>query len=560
MMARHGARMPPRAKSARFRLPANRHSTFIPLSGSPAAAATVQFCEMKRYLIALVLSGIVDAISYMVVTPSLVFYVTSCGGTKEQYGLIMSSFSFSSFCFKPVLGAWSDASGFRVPFLTSLGISTLGGLVYLAASALPYGRPAIMGILAARLLGGCGAANSALGFAYVARGTPREEQTSVNSMLSMMRILGMAIGPGVNILVSWINVDFGSWSLTPLNSVGLILIVCNLAAIVAILVFLEEPEFSDEDEGEGGENDVESVNKPMLSKQSSSFAASTLQVTRAFMSIDILVPLLSLFMFNANFQLIETGFAPAAYDALGWEPVQTSLALGSVSFIIALCMYVVMNLSKRGASDTILLTGGLIVSTLAYTALYFAWTQTASGLRFYLPIAAAASSFPFLGAPTRSLFTVAIDSKPVLKKSQGSMQAVLSMGASVAGFVAPGLIAAYCLRHPDEVEASKDKRELSPWSLIAPLLSLLTLLGVAFVVISNQRKAAIPKRVQESEMSREDEKALGETAMLLTGGKPEVRRNESVRGREQRSSMLATLRSSSCQCGMGLTQARDGAV
>ncbi len=147
---------------------------------------------MKRYLIALVLSGIVDAISYMVVTPSLVFYVTSCGGTKEQYGLIMSSFSFSSFCFKPVLGAWSDASGFRVPFLTSLGISTLGGLVYLAASALPYGRPAIGAILAARLLGGCGAANSALGFAYVARGTPREEQTSVNSMLSMMRILGVS--------------------------------------------------------------------------------------------------------------------------------------------------------------------------------------------------------------------------------------------------------------------------------------------------------------------------------------------------------------------------------
>jgi len=517
---------------------------------------------MKRYLIALVLSGIVDAISYMVVTPSLVFYVTSCGGTKEQYGLIMSSFSFSSFCFKPVLGAWSDARGFRVPFLTSLGISTLGGLVYLLASALPNGRPAIGAILAARLLGGCGAANSALGFAYVARGTPREEQTSVNSMLSMMRILGMAIGPGVNVLVSWINVDFGTWSLTPLNSVGLILILCNLAAIVAIVVFLEEPKFADEDgdEGEGGENDVESATKPMLSKQSSSFAASTLEVTRAFMSMDILVPLLSIFMFNANFQLIETGFAPAAYDALGWMPVQTSLALGSVSFIIALFMYVVMTLSKRGVADTRLLTGGLIVSTLAYTSLYFCWTQTASGWGFYLPIAVAASSFPFLGAPTRSLFTVAVDSKPVLKKSQGSMQAVLSMGASVAGFVAPGLIAAYCLRQPDEVDASKDKRELSPWSLIAPLLSLLTLVGVAFIVISNKRKAVIPKSEQETETSKEDKKALGETSALLSDCKPEVRRVSSASGREQRSSIVAALRSSACQCGMGLTQARDDAA
>ena len=511
---------------------------------------------MKRYLIALVLSGIVDAISYMVVTPSLVFYVTECGGTKENYGLIMSSFSFSSFCFKPVLGAWSDTGGFRVPFLTSLSISTLGGLVYLLASALPYGRPAIGAILAARLLGGCGAANSALGFAYVARATPREEQTSVNSMLSMMRILGMAIGPGVNVLVSWVNVDFGKWALTPFNSVGLILIMCNLAAMVAIVIFLEEPKFSD-DEEEEGENDMESPNKPVLSKQSSSFVASTVEVARAFLSIDILVPLLSIFMFNANFQLIETGFAPAAYDALAWGPVQTSLALGSVSFIIALFMYVVMNLSRKGMSDTRLLSGGLVMSTLAYLALYFCWVQTASGWGFYLPIAAAASSFPFLGAPTRSLFTAAVDSKPALKKSQGSMQAVLSMGASVAGFVAPGLIAAFCLRHPDEVDASKDKRELSPWSLIAPLLSLLTLLGVACVAISNKRTATKGKAEQESEMSIEDEKALGETSALLS----KDCRSSSISGRprEKRSSMVA-LRSSACQCGMGLTQAGDDAA
>ena len=514
---------------------------------------------MKRYLIALVLSGIVDAISYMVVTPSIVFYVTSCGGTKEQYGLIMSSFSFSSFCFKPVLGAWSDASGFTIPFLTSLSISTLGGLVYLLASALPYGRPAIGAILAARLLGGCGAANSALGFAYVARATPQEEQTSVNSMLSMMRILGMAIGPGVNVLVSWINVDFGKWSLTPLNSVGIILIICNLAAMVVIIIFLEEPTFTDEEEQEGEDGDVESASKPTLSKQSSSFAASTLDVTRAFMSMDILVPLLSIFMFNANFQLIETGFAPAAYDALAWGPVQTSLALGSVSFIIAAFMYVVMNLSKKGVSDTRLLTGGLIMSTLAYTALYFCWVQTASGLGFYLPIAAAASSFPFLGAPTRSLFTVAVDSKPALKKSQGSMQAILSMGASVAGFTAPGLIAAYCLRHPDEVGASKDKRELSPWSLIAPLLSLLTLLGVAFVALSNKRKATKASAEQETEMSKDDEKTLGETSALLSGDKAKERRSSSIRSREKRSSIVA-LRSSACQCGMGLTQAGDDAT
>lgn len=249
---------------------------------------------MQRYLIALALSGLVDAISYMVVTPSIIFYVLENGGTKEQYGLIMSAFSFASFCTKPVLGAWSDMGGFRIPFITSLVVAAFGGLVYLLASALPDGRAAVGAILAARLLGGVGAANSALGFAYVARATPQEEQTSTNSMLSMMRIFGMAVGPGVNVLVSWINVDIGAWSLTPLNSVGIILIVCNLAAIATIVFMLDEPDLPDEEEDKEGDP------RSQISRQSSSFAASTTEIIRATMSFDILVPLLSIFTFNGE--------------------------------------------------------------------------------------------------------------------------------------------------------------------------------------------------------------------------------------------------------------------
>ena len=51
---------------------------------------------MQKYLVALTIVGIVDAISYMLVTPSLVFYVLQNGGSQQQYGIIMSAFSFSS--------------------------------------------------------------------------------------------------------------------------------------------------------------------------------------------------------------------------------------------------------------------------------------------------------------------------------------------------------------------------------------------------------------------------------------------------------------------------------
>jgi MFS family permease len=294
---------------------------------------------IEKYLVALTVVGIVDAISYMVVTPSLVFYVLKNGGTKDQYGLIMSSFSFASFCTKPIIGFCSDHFGFRVPFVISLLIALSGGFVYMFASALPSGNVAVAAIFAARLLGGVGGANSALGYAYTARTVPSEKQTSVNSLLSLCRILGMAIGPGVNIFIAKVDIPIGNnWSLNSLNSVGLILVICNIIAIASVLFLLEEPKKDDEGGVEGKEAGDDETPK-LDDSVSSSPSMAWNDILLSFFSIDILVPMLSIFSFNASFQLIETGFAPAAFDALGWGPVQSSMALGSISFVIAFNMF-----------------------------------------------------------------------------------------------------------------------------------------------------------------------------------------------------------------------------
>jgi hypothetical protein len=55
------------------------------------------------------------------------------------------------------------------------------------------------------------------------------------------------------------------------------------------------------------------------------------------------------------------------------------------------------------------------------------------------------------------------------------------MAASVSGFLAPGLIAAFVLRTPDQVSASRHGRELAPAALAAPLSSLLVLVGVVYL-------------------------------------------------------------------------------
>src|SRR3569623_89643 len=152
------------------------------------------------------LVGFIDAVSLMIVLPSLIFYVQRAGGTKEQYGIVCSAFALASFTFKPILGFWSDKSGnkFRAPYLTSIAIASLGALLYFMASLFD-GATAIKLIFLGRLLGGCGAANNSLGYTYISQVVPQEEMTKASAILSMVRVFGMSVAPGFNALLYRVN-------------------------------------------------------------------------------------------------------------------------------------------------------------------------------------------------------------------------------------------------------------------------------------------------------------------------------------------------------------------
>ena len=233
----------------------------------------------------------------MVVSPSLIFYVQQCGGTKEQYGLILSVFSFASFCAKPILGSWTDYTGnkFRLPYLASITLATIGGLLYFYASAFQDNNArAIRLIMAGRILGGFGAANSALGFAYLASVVPPDEQTGVNSLLSMTRIIGMAAAPGFNVLLkdidSTVNLAGRQVPLDAQNSVGLFLAGANIVGFLAIMFLLQEPgrKLHVSLHGEKPEDYVE---------------GGMLDFIRSLFSIEIILPIFTIFVVNSNFQL-----------------------------------------------------------------------------------------------------------------------------------------------------------------------------------------------------------------------------------------------------------------
>ena len=115
---------------------------------------------------------------------------------------------------------------------------------------------------------------------------------------------------------------------------------------------------------------------------------------------------------------------------------------------------------------------------------------------FVIPLVVANLGFPLTTTTSRCLYTQAVNRSPRLRHYPGMMQALLSMDASIAGFVAPNFIAQRVLvgspssSSPlQEASAAVSSswlgggvhRVLSPWALYAPILSLLTLVGHLYV-------------------------------------------------------------------------------
>lgn len=439
------------------------------------------------------LVGLIDAISFMVVTPSLVFYVRAMGGSKEQYGAILSIFSFASFFFKPVLGYWCDKSEckFRRPYLFSIIVASIGGLIYFLASAFT-GSVAIYLILLGRFLGGVGAANSTLAFTYIAKVIPDGHMTKAMALLSMVRIFGMAVAPALNIFLSKVSGSLLFIEITPFNSIGLVLFVSNVLSFVVMYILLREPSADAKPEMGSVVDDHD--------KRSRKFWMSLL-------SLEIFVPIASILSLNANFQLMETGLAPASSHALGWSPVEVSTVFGINAIFMFVVILLSFQLSSVGVSDGVLLIVGLVTSITGYLLIYLWWSANSGMILFLAPIFLSTAAFPFMGAPTRSIFTRIVAADQYLRRYQGAMQAALSMSASVAGFVAPGLIAAFVLRTPEQVDASQDHRELTLYALFAPISSVIVLIGVLYL-----RLTIMPVAVELDDESL----STGETSSLLS--------------------------------------------
>jgi hypothetical protein len=199
--------------------------------------------------------------------------------------------------------------------------------------------------------------------------------------------------------------------------VGLLLAVGNLITSLTVVFLLPEPS-------------EEKQKIPSIDYNN----GHSISYWNEIFSIEILLPMFILFVSNSAFQLIETALPPAASHGLGWGPVETSGVLGATSFVIFFCMILVVYLSTNDVSDTLLVVIGNLFFAIGGTAIFFLWTEQARIWHYIVPVIVTVAGFPFVASPNRSNFTKAIHKRSGLESHQATMQAMLSMTASAAGF------------------------------------------------------------------------------------------------------------------------------
>jgi hypothetical protein len=138
---------------------------------------------------------------------------------------------------------------------------------------------------------------------------------------------------------------------------------------------------------------------------------------------------------NVSLYRVETALTPAAHHALGWGPIESSGVLGSTSVVIFVCMMVVFYLSAKKVHNQILIGIGCVLWVIGGSLMYILWKAPGQNWHYIVPIMIAICGFPFIAPCNRSVFTIAVDSKPELAGQHGFMQALLSTIASAAGFM-----------------------------------------------------------------------------------------------------------------------------
>jgi multidrug resistance protein len=370
------------------------------------------------------LTVLIDFTGFGIIIPLLPFWAEHLGANAVEVGLIITVYSLAQFIFLPVLGRFSDRIGRRSIILWSLVIEVIS----LALTAL---SGSLVMLLAARFIGGMGAANLGTAQAVVSDTTTPAERAKGMGVIGAAIGLGFVVGPAIGGGLATLGLTAPFW------------FAAGVALINATLVFFLLPETRPARGATAGGAPA----RPQVGFVAGLLATLRIPAVARLIAVNLL--------YTLAFTAMEAMYPLFSQRIFGWGATQNAYVFVFVGVIMVIVQGgLVGRLAKLWGAQTLLLIGlallaaGLLLlplgTTLAVLLIAVGVLSAGSGA-----VSSMSSALASLAAPdeTQGQTLGVIQSSGGLGRVLGPVAAGWAFAAGGAGapFVIGGLLVALAL-------------------------------------------------------------------------------------------------------------------
>lgn len=337
--------------------------------------------------------------------PTLWPYVSSAGGSKAAYGLLVSSYSFGRMLSVVPLGYLSD-------MLSPASILILASLLQAVGHALYAAVPTIAAMFAGRILVGLGSATTSIARAHVTRAVSSSRRTEALAHLSGVQFVGFAVLPvagGALAKLPIISLPLGA-RLDACTYPAWLLAIANLLCIPLIAAHYSPP---------SPPTPPPSPTTTPPPSSSTGTAGDGLSAILACLAINL--------VFRGVLAQLETISIPFMTEAYGTSPATASLYMTIIGILGTALYFSFRTLSAR-AADRALVGAGLAAVAVACAPLATAHVA----LPAYLVLLAFVWGVAY---PVGQTAILALFSKALHGRAVGGFMGVFSASGAVSPLV-----------------------------------------------------------------------------------------------------------------------------
>ena len=260
---------------------------------------------------------------------------------------------------------------------------------------------------------------------YVSRVTTSENRTRYLASINGLNLLGIVMGPAVNVMVKSINwKPFGNHGGPQLNektNPGFFMVVILFLELTVCLLVFREPE----SKMENGSSSTTSGNE----EKNGSWHDRAMSDIRRMVSRGAYVSYALSFANNFTLAYFETSLPVFTKRSFGWGVVENSLMYMSIGLSVAIDIVIMIVLSKRGVQDRVfLLCGHICIGLGLILSLFFISGRTFGLVPFIISFGFFIFPLPFVGNPNVSLYTKHIDDEGLTSRTGFFMGVLLGIG------------------------------------------------------------------------------------------------------------------------------------